>query len=149
EEAHLAQPLNDLFRVFVARLEIVRDRDDLVVHELADDVQDVELLVPEVKAVEAADPLPHMRSSIRQTFWPESVVSAVDERALSRSTPVARDDVLLGSVLKRHRGRARSHDARLHGILARRVRLPGAAAVPGRLRLTPAAPAAPVGMRRR
>ena len=64
EEAHLAQALDDLLGVFVARLEIVGDRDDLVVDELADDVQDVELLVPEVKAVEAADPLPHTRSFI-------------------------------------------------------------------------------------
>ena len=59
------RPCDDLLRVFVARLEIVGDRDDLVVDELADDVQDVELLVPEVEAVEAADPLPHTRSFSR------------------------------------------------------------------------------------
>ena len=71
EEAHLAQAVDDLLRVGVARLEVMRDRDDLVVDELADDVQDVELLVPEVEAVEAADPLPHARSlhcGIGQTF---------------------------------------------------------------------------------
>ena len=55
------RPCDDLLRVGVARLEIVGDRDDLVVDELADGVQDVELLVPEVEAVEAADPLAHAR----------------------------------------------------------------------------------------
>ena len=40
------RPCDDLLRVGVARLEVVGDRDDLVVHELADGVQDVELLVP-------------------------------------------------------------------------------------------------------
>ena len=41
-------------------------------------------------------------------------------------------DALLGRGVQRHRGRAGSHDAGLHGILARRVRVPRAAPVPRR-----------------
>ena len=60
EEAHLAQALDDLLGVLVARLEVVRDRDDLAVDEVAHGVQDVELLVAEIEPVEAADALAHV-----------------------------------------------------------------------------------------
>ncbi len=60
EQPHLAQALDDLLGVLVARLEIVRDRDDLAVDEVAHGVQDVELLVPELESIEAADPLAHV-----------------------------------------------------------------------------------------
>ena len=60
EQAHLAQALHDLFGVLVACLEVMGDRDDLAVDEVAHGVQDVELLVLEIEAIEAADPLAHV-----------------------------------------------------------------------------------------
>ena len=54
------RPCDDLLGVLVARLEVVGDRDDLAVDEVAHGVQDVELLVPEIEAIEAADPLAHV-----------------------------------------------------------------------------------------
>src|SRR4029077_3766862 len=60
EQPHLAQALDDPLGVGVACLEIVRNRDDLAVDEVAYGIQDVELLITELESIEAADPLAHV-----------------------------------------------------------------------------------------
>ena len=57
ERAHVAQTVDDLGRKLVLRLELLGNRDDLPIDELADRLEDLTLLRRDVESVECADAL--------------------------------------------------------------------------------------------